>query len=192
MLRCSAQWGTGQVVGKCDKTYRLLQQFSESAYKYSVKQWTQQTYFTIWREKEKKGWKAIMKFGLEDVCSEILESLGCMSFHAPFHTVGENDGDRNHWSGTIQNTACIDLHWLHASQNRSKEQHFLEWCEPQVSLANPAFPLSIFQSRKQCQCCHPTLVFDVYRQQEGKHQGQGGCPGSPCRCHKWLKLHWDC
>lgn len=36
-----------------------------------------------------------MTFGLEDVCSEVLEGLGCMSFHATFHTVGENDGDRN-------------------------------------------------------------------------------------------------
>lgn len=36
-----------------------------------------------------------MKFGLEDVCSEVLEGLGRMSFHATIYTVGENDGDRN-------------------------------------------------------------------------------------------------
>lgn len=36
-----------------------------------------------------------MKFGLEDFCSEVLEGLGHMSFHATFYTVGENDGERN-------------------------------------------------------------------------------------------------
>lgn len=30
-----------------------------------------------------------------------------MSFHTTFHTVGENDGNRNQWSGIIQNTACM-------------------------------------------------------------------------------------
>jgi len=33
-----------------------------------------------------------MKFGLEDACSEVLEGLGRMSFHATFHTAGKTMG----------------------------------------------------------------------------------------------------
>lgn len=43
-----------------------------------------------------------MKFGLDDIWSEVLEGLGHMSFHAMFYTVGENDGNRNKRSGVIK------------------------------------------------------------------------------------------
>lgn len=45
--------------------------------------------------KRKKGFKAINKSGLVDVCSEVLEGLGRMGFHARFCVVDENDGEMN-------------------------------------------------------------------------------------------------
>lgn len=94
MLRCSAQQRTGcwlkNVIKTIDcyniflKVHANTQRNSELSRAISPS-----------AGKRKKVFKAIMKFGLEDVCSEVLEGLGRRSFHATFHAVGENNGDRN-------------------------------------------------------------------------------------------------
>lgn len=90
------------------------------------------------------------KFGLEDVCSEVLQGLGCISFHATFRTVGESDGIGINDQALSEIQPCMFCVGCVCPEAARGRGALLWWCraqafsresQQQVSLANAAFPL---------------------------------------------------